>query len=223
MASTLDGPAARFSSMTTIRRIADSCLTVETDQGTTLFDPGFFPYDNDGVDLEAIGDIQRVLITHEHGDHVKPEFVRWLVDRGSDVQVYANPNVAALLAPHDIETEAGNPDGVSSEDVVHGMVPSGQQPPNRSWTIDGIFTHPGDSHEPSMTAPVLALPCLVPWGSMTASIAFAKELSPTHVIPIHDFYLSELGRGFVRSMATSVLSAAGIEVIPLAWGESCTV
>ena len=30
---------------TTITRIADSCLTVTTDEGTTLFDPGFFAYD----------------------------------------------------------------------------------------------------------------------------------------------------------------------------------
>ena len=62
--------------MFTIRRLADSCLLVTTATGTTLFDPGFFTWDSGEVDLETIGDVQRVLITHEHGDHVKPEFVR---------------------------------------------------------------------------------------------------------------------------------------------------
>ena len=47
--------------MTTIRRLADSCLIVTTDQGATLFDPGFRTFDV--IDLDSIGDIQRVLIT----------------------------------------------------------------------------------------------------------------------------------------------------------------
>ncbi|MDH3605672.1 MAG: MBL fold metallo-hydrolase [Acidimicrobiia bacterium] len=123
--------------MTTIRRLTDSCLIVTTDDGATLFDPGSHTFGNEAVDLDAIGDIQRVLITHEHGDHVHPEFVRWLVDRGDDVAVHANQAVADVLASHDIGVSVDNPVGVSSEDVLHETTPMGTAPPNRSFTIDG--------------------------------------------------------------------------------------
>jgi len=209
--------------MATITRLTDSCLLVTTDGGTTLFDPGFFTFDTDHVDLEEIGEIQRVLITHEHGDHVKPEFVRWLVDRGDDVTVHANRAVADLLAPHGIEVLIDDPAGVSHEDVVHETIPTGAAPPNRSYTIDGLFTHPGDSYQPTQCGQVLALPLLIPWGSTTASVAFARRLGPRQVVPIHDFYTSREGRRWVASLAKSVLEADGIELVPLDWGESYSV
>jgi L-ascorbate metabolism protein UlaG (beta-lactamase superfamily) len=198
--------------MTTIQRLTDSCLTVTTDSGTTLFDPGFHTFDTGDFDLATLGEVERVLITHEHGDHVKPEFVSWLLDRGDDVSVFANQAVADLLAQHDIAVHTANPAGVSSEDVLHEMVPTGATPPNRAYTIDGILTHPGDSYQPSASAPVLALPLIIPWGSTTASMEFARRLAPKQVVPIHDFYLNELGRNFVYSMAKNVLAKSDIEV-----------
>lgn len=206
--------------MTEIKRLANSCLTVTDDSGTTLFDPGFFTYESDEVDLTTIGEVQRILITHEHGDHVKPEFVRWLIDRGDDVRVFSNQAVAELLAAHDIEASVAAPPGTTFEDVLHEMIPTGARPTNRSYTIEGVLTHPGDSYEPTTTAPVLALPLLIPWGSTTRSIAFARNLAPQQVIPIHDFYLSKLGRDFVVGMAKAVLAKDGIEVVPLDWGDS---
>ncbi len=206
--------------MPTIRRLSDSCLTVTTDQGTDLIDPGFHTFDSGAVDLDSIGDVQRVLITHEHLDHVKPEFVRWLVERGTDVQVYSNQAVADLLAKHDIESATDDPIGISIEDVLHEMIPTGAQPPNRAFTVDGVLTHPGDSYGPTKTAPVLALPLLIPWGSATKSVEFARRLAPTHVVPIHDFYLNSMGREWITGLAKNVLAKDGIEVIPLGWGES---
>ncbi len=206
--------------MTTIRRLTNSCLTVTDDSGTTLFDPGFFTFDSGEVDLDSIGEVQRILITHEHGDHVKPEFVQWLLDRGSDVRVFANQAVADILAKHGIDATTDTPDDVSCEDVLHEVIPNGAQPTNRAYTINGVITHPGDSYQPTITAPVLALPLLIPWGSTTRSVEFAKSLGPKQVVPIHDFYLSRSGRGFIVSMAKAVLGQAGIEVVPLDWGES---
>lgn len=209
--------------MAIIRRLTDSCLVVTTGDEATLIDPGFHTFDSGAVDLVTIGDVTRVLITHEHADHVKPEFVRWLVDRRRDVTVHANPAVAALLAPHDIAVDTTDPAGVSSEDVLHERIPTGAQPPNRSFTIEGIITHPGDSHQPTRTAPVLALPLLTPWGSVTAAVEFARRLGPARVVPIHDFYTSGQGRRWVMGMAKSVLAGSGIEVVPLDWGESTSV
>lgn len=209
--------------MTTIKRLTDSCLSVTTDTGTTIFDPGFHTWESGAIDLEKIGEVQRLLITHEHGDHMSADFVRWLLDRGNDVTVYANQAVADLLGRNDIEVVTTNPEGVSSEDVTHEMTPMGTAPPNRAFTIDGVLTHPGDSYEPTRTAPVLALPLMIPWGSTTASLEFARRLGPRQAVPVHDFYLSELGRQWVTATAKKMLAAADIELVPLAWGESYTI
>lgn len=209
--------------MTTIRRLTDSCLIVTDDEGSTMIDPGFWTFDSGAVDLSSIGDIQRVLITHEHIDHAKPEFVRWLVDRGDDVAVHGNPSVAGLLEPHGIEVATADPAGVSSEDVIHELTPIGTAPPNRSYTIDGVITHPGDSYQPTRTAPVLALPLIVLWGSTTQSMEFARRLGPRQVVPIHDFYMSASGREFMAGLAKNVLAADDIEVVPLDWGDHYTL
>lgn len=209
--------------MATITRIADSCLTVTTDEGTTLFDPGFFSWDADEVDLDTIGDVQRVMITHAHADHVKPEFVRWLVDRGDDVVVHANAHTVDLLAKEGIEATTDVPGDAAVEDVDHEVLPNGSTMPNRSWTVGGLFTHPGDSHQPTATAPVMALPLLAPWGSATAAVAFARRIGPQQVIPIHDFYMSQFGRDRIGQMVSGVLAEHGIELLPLDWGDSMTV
>lgn len=209
--------------MSRIRRLTDSCLHVTTDEAATLFDPGFHTFLEGDVDLDSIGDVTRVLITHEHRDHVHPDFVKWLVDRGDDVTVYSNQAVADLLAKADIETIVAAPEGVSFEDVLHGKIPNGAQPPNRSYTIDDVFTHPGDSREPTRTAAVLALPLIVPWDSATGAVEFARRLGPSQVVPIHDFYLTESGRTFIRGMTKAVLENDGIEMVELDWGDGYTV
>jgi len=209
--------------MTTITRLADSCILVETDAGTTLVDPGFFTFDSGVVDLDSLGDIQRVLVTHEHGDHVKPEFVRWLVDRGSDVVVHSNQAVADLLTSHDIEVATGPLTDVSFEDVLHEPVPSGAMPPNRAYTIGGVVTHPGDSQQVTSSAAIMALPLLAPWTSMTEAVRFAARLVPRQVFPIHDFFTSGSGRAALLGIASGVLADHGIELIRLDWGDSFTV
>lgn len=209
--------------MAVIRRLADSCVTVTTETGVTLIDPGFSTFDSGEIDLATIGDVSRVLVTHEHSDHLKPEFVRWLIDRRTDLTVHSNQAVADLLRGHEIEVSTDDPPGVSSEDAAHEMIPSGATPPNRSYTVEGLLTHPGDSQQPTVTAPVLALPLLAPWTSTTAAVAFARRLRPRMVIPIHDFYLGAGGRQFLVTITAAALKADGIEMVPLGWGESIEV
>jgi len=209
--------------MAQIRRLTDSCLHVMADDAATLFDPGFHTYLGGEIDLESIGDVTRVLISHEHRDHMHPDFVKWLVDRGEDVTVYSNQKVTDLLSETGVDAQTGSPPGVSVEDVLHGMLPTGAQPPNRAYTIDGLITHPGDSREPTRTAPVLALPLMVPWDSATGAVDHARRLGPSQVVPIHDFYLNQDGRTWLRGLVKNVLQADGIDVVDLDWGDSYTV
>lgn len=209
--------------MATIRRLTDSCVLVTTDEHASLFDPGFHTFGSGAVDLDSIGDVTRVFITHEHRDHADREFVEWLVDRRADLVIYSNDAVRSLFEPSDVEVNTALPADTSAEDVRHEILPTGAAPPNRSFTIEGLFTHPGDSYQPSRTAPILALPLMAPWGSITQGVEFARSLKPSQVLPVHDFYLSPLGREFVAALAGGVLAEHGIELLDIKWGESFTV
>lgn len=209
--------------MTKIRRITDSCVHVVTDDDATLFDPGFHTFLGGEIDLDSIGDVTRVLITHEHGDHVHPDFVRWLIERAPDVVVHSNQAVAEILDGHGIEVSVEAPSGVTVEDVLHEKLPTGAQPPNRAFTIDGVITHPGDSRQPTSTAPLLALPLLVPWDSATGAVEFARRVKPDRVLPIHDFYLSKSGREWIRGLIKNVLAGDDIELIDVDWGAEFTL
>jgi len=209
--------------MAKIHRLTDSCLRLVTDEAATLFDPGFHTFLEGEVDLASIGEVTRVLITHEHADHVHPDFVAWLIDRGDDVTVHSNAAVAEILSRHDIESSPVVPPGVEFEDVLHEALPDGSQPPNRSYTVEGLLTHPGDSRQPTTTAPILALPLIAPWDSLTGAVAFARRLRPTSVLAVHDFYLSAAGRARLRGMAAHFLGDSGIEVLDLDWGQEMTI
>lgn len=65
--------------------------------------------------------------------------------------------------------------------------------PNRSFTLDGVFTHPGDSRQTTTTAPVMAAAQMAPWGSTTGAVESIRRLGPQMVVPVHDFYLVKPG------------------------------
>jgi hypothetical protein len=198
-------------------------VIVTEDDHATLIDPDFFSFTSGAIDLNSIGDITRVLVTHEHGDHVHPEFVLWLKDRRDDLTVFSNEAVQAMLAKSDISVSTEIPEGTSVQDVLHERIPNGATPPNRAWTVGNVFTHPGDSYGLTSCGPVLSLSLIAPWGSSTASVDFAVGLAPRQVIPAHDFYLSEQGRSFLPNLVAGPLKQAGIEFVPLGWGDSYTV
>ena len=52
---------------------------------------------------------------------------------------------------------------------------------------------------------------------------FARRVRPTHVVPIHDFYLSQSGREWIRGLIKNVLAGDDIELIEVDWGGEFTV
>jgi len=206
-----------------IKRLTDSTLLVTTDDAVTLFDPGIHTFTSGAIDLNGIGEVTRVLITHEHLDHVSPSFVTWLIDRRPGLVVHANQAVADLLSPHGIEVDTLAPHGVGFEDALHEPIADGSYPTNRAFTIEGVITHPGDSRQLNTSGPVLALPTIVPWASVRSGIEMAIDLQPELVIPIHDFYLNEEWRSLGQNMITPVLAEEGIEVVGLGWGKTLKV
>lgn len=95
----------------------------------------------------------------------------------------------------------------------HERIPIGPGPQNTGFHVDGVLSHPGDSHSFVETMPILAMPFIAPWGSLTAGVDRVRLTSPRFVIPIHDWFLSVDGARFMYHLAELGLADDDIELV----------
>jgi L-ascorbate metabolism protein UlaG (beta-lactamase superfamily) len=196
----------------TITKLVHACLLVDVGGRRILIDPGGFSWDDDRLDLAMVEGVDRILITHEHGDHVSFDFVRAALERSNDAEVETTPSLRDILAEQGIEAVTeGTPQFISP----HERVPMGPGPQNTGFHVEYVVSHPGDSHSFNETMPILAMPFVAPWGSLTGAADRARLVKPRYVIPIHDWFLSPPGRGFMYRLAEMALSQDGIELVTI--------
>ena len=71
----------------TITKLVHACLLVEVNGRRILLDPGGFSWDDERLDLSIVAGVDRILITHEHADHVSADFVRAALERSNNATV----------------------------------------------------------------------------------------------------------------------------------------
>ena len=197
----------------TITKLVHSCLLVESPAGRTLIDPGTFTWNDDRLDLDLFEGIDRVLVTHEHADHVSVDLVKAVVERSPEAVVETIPAVQALLAEAGV---AAGVEGTPRFTAPHEDLAWGPGPPNTGYHVDGALSHAGDSHTFSETMPVLAVALAAPWGALTQAVAPIRRVRPSVVVPIHDWFLTEPGRDFWYGLAKRALEPEEIAVSPIA-------
>ena len=204
----------------TITKLVHACLLVETNGKRTLIDPGGFTWDDERFDPSMVEGVDRILITHEHGDHVSFDFVRAALERSNDAEVETTPALQAILAEDGIESvTTGTPQFISP----HERIPLGPGPQNTGFHVEYVLSHTGDSHSFNETMPILAMPFAAPWGSLTSGADRARLVKPRYVVPIHDWFLSDGGRAFMYRLAEMALAADGIELIQIEDFSSATI
>ena len=204
----------------TITKLVHACLLVETGGKRILIDPGTFSWQDERLDPSMVDGVDRVLITHEHADHVSVEFLRTALERSNGAAVETTPALQGILAKHDINAVT---DGTPQFAAPHERIPIGPGPQNVGFHIDGVLSHPGDSHSFVETMPILAMPFAAPWGSLTNGTDRARLVRPRYVVPIHDWFLSEGGRTFMYRLAKMALDEDGIDLVEIGDFESVTL
>ena len=188
-----------------------------------LIDPGNYTFEDGGLDVGKLDQLDLILITHEHLDHAYPPLIKKILERFPGVKILSNLSTKNFLIKEGISAFADNFEGVSLADAPHEVLLGGRTAENSLLNIFGKLTHPGDSLKFDTSLDILALPIQAPWGSMVASVEKVVLLKPKFMIPIHDWHWKDSARKKMYDAAKNYLTEKGIELRGLEAGETLEI
>lgn len=209
-----------------ITKIGHCCVRIELDGVRIITDPGMWTRE---VHVHE-RDIDVILITHEHGDHMHIDSLKELLVHNPEARIITNADVGDILHAEGIPYECVDRGATTtigtmtiySHDAPHaeiygeyGLVQ------NTGYRIDTVLFYPGDAYtEIDTHVQVLALPVAGPWCCIKDAINYAKCVRPSMVFPVHDGMLRYPDTA--HNHCARELPAAGIEFVPLIDGQTHT-
>lgn len=180
-----------------LTHLGHACLLVETDGSRLLVDPGTLSA------FEAVRDLDAVLVTHQHPDHLDLTRLPALLAANPGAALVVDPDSLPLLSglagdrpieptepivarPGDRLTFGGSTIDVvgGRHAAVYGNVPGCT---NAAYLIDGgALLHPGDSFvAPQQDVDVLAVAVDGPWLKLAEAVDYVRAVGPRVAVPIH--------------------------------------
>jgi L-ascorbate metabolism protein UlaG (beta-lactamase superfamily) len=184
-----------------ITKYLHSCLVFELDGYKLLFDPGKFSFADGEVTPGMFADVDSVIITHIHPDHLDTENLKRILDLSKAV-VYTNAQVGELLTTEGILfslMEQGvynvGPFKLQAFAVQHEPLLDNPVPQMTGFIINDKVLHPVDSMETRLTEypniELLLLVTMAPFANELRIAGFADRVRPKQILPVHDGYAKE--------------------------------
>ena len=187
-----------------ITHLGHACVLVETGGARILIDPGAFTHG-----FEELTELDAVLVTHQHLDHLDVERLPVLLEANGGAQLLTEAEASAELEKVGIEAQ---PLHVGAEITIgetkitgvggiHAEIdPAIPRIGNVGVLVSGngepTFFHPGDAYAAVPEGvDVLGIPLNAPWAKLSETIRFAQAVGAGRMFPIHDALLVPTGRG----------------------------
>jgi L-ascorbate metabolism protein UlaG (beta-lactamase superfamily) len=175
-----------------IKKLGHCCLVIETNGKRIMTDPGSYTTEEQTKEKN----IDLILITHEHGDHLHVESLKKILENNPNIKIITNDGVGKILSETGIKYEvlenkiAKEILGVELEahDCKHEEIfEEYGQVQNTGYFIDGKLFYPGDAfYNPGKPVEVLALPVAGPWTRIKDFMKYALDVKPKFCFPVHD-------------------------------------
>ncbi len=193
------------------------CLLIE-DQGLRILtDPGNFT-----AGKHETKNIDVVLITHEHADHLHVPSLQAVLADSPNAKIYTIASVAEILQKEGntaFEILAHGESVTEKETlieafgdqhaVIHPDIPVSF---NVGFFIGNRFWYPGDAlTNPGKRPELMALPVTAPWLKLSEAVDYARTLQPKRLFAVHDGMIVEGFRPFFAARLKPLLP--GIEVL----------
>ena len=200
-----------------ITHLGHATVLVEVGGVRVLIDPGSF-----SDQWHGLTDLDAVLITHQHPDHVDPQQVPVLLAANPGARVYAEPSVPNAVGIDADPLTSGESVRVGSVEisavggehaVIHRDIPviGNVGVVLRAEGEPSLF-HPGDSLASVPSGiDVLALPIMGPWAALKEHIDFVREVGARTAFPIHDALLSSRGWALCTSRVADLSDTAVVD------------
>jgi L-ascorbate metabolism protein UlaG (beta-lactamase superfamily) len=206
-----------------IKKIGHCCLFIQTDKLNILTDPGNF-----SVGQNEVKNIDIILITHEHADHIHTDSLKVIISNNPNAKIITNSGVAKILDQENIKYEILE-EGIkeingftleaidSKHEEIFEQV---GQVKNTAYFINSKLFYPGDSFcNPKKEVEILALPVAGPWCKIPDAIRYALSLKPKKAFPVHDGMLQVDRIGGAHKIPEKVLTENGIEFVVMHAGD----
>ena len=209
-----------------ITKLGHCCLLIETKGLRILTDPGTYStLQNEQKNIDI------VLITHEHSDHLHIDSLRRIVHNNPNMEIITNTACKEIILREHIEVTSihlvEDGESISFKNVLfsgygekHAVIyPHWGEVQNIGYMIDGKLFYPGDAFtDPHIPIEILALPVAGPWMKISEAVDYALLLKPKKAFPVHDGILKV--PGMPHRVPATFLPQSGIEFIPMSEGDS---
>lgn len=208
-----------------ISKYIHSCLLFELDGHKLLFDPGSFTFAEGLLSPEVFADVNSIVVTHIHADHLDVENIKKIVEL-SGATIYTNMEVGTAIQKSGLNynlIEEGvytvGPFKLEAIPVMHEPLLNAPIPQMTGFLINDKVLHPVDSMEDKLTkykgVELLLLVTMAPFTNELRVAAFGDKIKPKRILPVHDGFAKPF---FVRSRFQNYakyFAQSGIEFVEI--------